>query len=435
MNILRVGNACGFWGDSPAAPARLVQQAPEMDVLTLDYLAEVSMSILANQRQRRPELGYPADFVDVVRSLVPAWKSGRRLIVVSNGGGLNSRGCAEACAAILRDARVRLTIGIVSGDDVLATVQAHPESFTHLETGEPLGEKLLTANAYLGASGIADAIRQGAQLVITGRVADPSLTVGPAMAHFGWNADEYANIAGATVAGHLIECGQQVTGGISTHWLDVPGNIDIGYPIVEISADGSCTVTKPANTGGEVSERTVKEQLLYEIGDPENYLSPDVTVSFLGLRVEDQGHDRVRVSGAIGRPPPASYKVSATYAAGFKAAGSLTIIGRNATTKARRCGDVIRQRLRTLGVEPVEFLAETLGMGNCVVLRVGVGDGRREVVEAFCREVMPLVTCGPQGTTGYAEGRPAVRETFGYWPTLIRREVVKPVVELLEVSS
>jgi hypothetical protein len=433
MDSLRIGNACGFWGDSPSAPARLVAAAPEMDVLTLDYLAEVSMSILAKQRQKNPKLGYPQDFVDVVRSLTPAWKSGRRLTVVSNGGGLDPHACADACAAVLREAGVKLKIGIVSGDDVLPLLKEHPESFRHLETGQPLRENLLTANAYLGADGIATAILQGAQLVITGRVADPSLTVGPWAARFNPRNTDLNPLAGATVAGHLIECGQQVTGGISTHWLDLPNPHDIGYPIVELSADGSCIVTKPPATGGQVSERTVKEQLLYEIGDPDNYLSPDVTVSFLGLKVEDQGGNRVRVTGAMGREAPDTYKVSATYAAGYNAAGTLTIVGRDAATKAQRCGEVIRSKLQMLGICPKEYLSECIGSGDQVVLRVAAADEQRDVIDAFSRELMPLVTGGPQGTTGYATGRPAVREAFGYWPTLVPRQWVRTQVDVIEV--
>ncbi|MDB5354329.1 MAG: hypothetical protein JWN24_782, partial [Phycisphaerales bacterium] len=293
----------------------------------------------------------------------------------------------------------------------------------------------------------AEALTRGADIVVTGRVADPSLTVGPCIAHFGWRAEEYDRLAGATVAGHLIECGTQVTGGISTDWLDLPGGPDIGYPIVEVSADGSCVVTKPPATGGRVSERTVKEQLLYEIGDPSNYLSPDAAVSFLTLRVKDEGNDRVRVSGATGRHAPDTYKVSATYRAGFRAAGTLTIFGRDAVAKARRCGEIVLARLRAAGCEPERFNAECLGAGDVapgvvkietnelceVVLRLSAADARREVVERFTREIAPLVTTGPQGTTGYAEGRPPVREVFGYWPTLIPRGRVRPRVEVFTI--
>ena len=452
--VLRIGNAQGFWGDAPGAPATLVAQAPDLDVLTLDYLAEVSMSILAKQRERDPSAGYARDFLRVVAALAPHWHGGRKLKLVTNAGGLNPTACASAAAHALRAAGCHgLKIGIVTGDDVLPLLRsahaANPatDQFAHLETDARLDTiigSLTTANAYLGAAGISDCLRAGADLVITGRVADPSLTVGPCLAHFGWSPDDYDRLAGATVAGHLIECGNQVTGGISTDWLDMPDIANIGYPIVEISDDGSCIVTKPPGTGGRVDERTVKEQLLYEIGDPANYLSPDATVSFLTLRVEDQGNDRVRVSHATGRPPPPKYKVSATYHAGYRASGTLTIFGRNAAAKARRCGEMIRARLSAVGCEPQKFLAEAIGAGDVIpgvipsaspmeaVVRVSVADTRREIVERYTRELVPLVTAGPQGTTGYAEGRPAVREVYGYWPTLIDRRLLREQWEIVE---
>jgi hypothetical protein len=445
---LRVGNAQGFWGDSSLAPSHLANQAPDLDYLTLDYLAEVSMSILARQRERDPSAGYARDFIEVIESLAPVWRGGKHLRVVTNAGGLSPANCGLACAEALRRAGCGgLKIAVVSGDDVLPMLRAalaadhDTAAFSHLETGERLASvagSLVTANAYVGAAPIAEALSAGADVVITGRVADPSLTVGPCLAHFGWQASDYDRIAGATIAGHLIECGAQVTGGISTDWLTLNDPAHIGYPIAEISADGSCVVTKPPGTGGRVDERIVKEQLLYEIGDPANYLSPDATVSFLGLSVTQDGADRVRVRGAAGGPPPPSYKVSATYRAGYRAAGTLTVTGRDALAKARRCGEVVLQRLTDAGSKPGHYLAECLGAGDVVigaapaqgcdlteiVLRVAAADPRREVVERFTRELSPLITTGPQGITGYAEGRPAVREVFGYWPTLIERERV-----------
>jgi len=455
--VIRVGNAQGFWGDQPDAGWRLVEGAPDLDVLTFDYLAEVSMSILASQRQRDPSLGYARDFVDVVRSLAPRWAaqlaSGARPVpkVVANAGGLNPRGCALACLAALSEGGCRgMRVAVVHGDDVLERIRDSPDDFEHLETGaplKPLGDRLVTANVYLGAAPVMAALRSGADLVVTGRVADPSLTVAPCAVHHGWTLDEHDRIAGATVAGHVIECGTQVTGGISTHWLDVPDLPHVGFPIVEVEPDGSFVVTKPDGTGGSVDERTVKEQLLYEIGDPEKYLSPDVTASFLSLDVESVGRNRVRVSGATGRPPPRMLKVSATYGAGFRAAGTLAIFGRDCVDKARRCGEIVRLRLVEAVGEPAEFRVECLGAGDVVpgvtappvglmevVLRIAVADGRREVVERFARELMALVAAGPQGVTGYAEGRPRVHEVFGYWPCAIDRDAVTPVVELLEVG-
>jgi hypothetical protein len=453
-DILRVGNAQAFWGDAGDAPAKLAAQVPDLDYLTLDYLAEVSMSILAKQRSRDPAAGYAADFVGVVRSLAPLWREGRRLRVVANAGGLNPAGCARACAAALAEAGCRgLRIGVVDGDDVLPGVREalsrdiNTDSFRHLETGQSIGtvsESIVTANAYLGAAPIADVLALGADVVITGRVADPSLTVGPCAFHFGWRPGEWDRLAGATIAGHLIECGTQVTGGISTDWLELDHSRDIGFPVVEVAADGGCVVTKPAGTGGAVNERTVKEQLLYEIGDPGAYLSPDVTLSMLGLRVAPGGPDRVGVTGAAGGPPPATYKVSATYRAGYRASGTLTIFGRGAVAKARRCGEIVLRRLDAAGFRPERTRVECLGAGDVVpvfaadppvpatametVLRVSVADTRREVVERFTRELMPLITSGPQGVTGYAEGRPGVREVFGYWPTKYSRSERVPKI-------
>ncbi len=455
--VLRIGNAGAFWGDRIGAAAELARLQPDLDYITLDYLAEVSMSILARQQERNPHAGYAGDFIEVVRTLSPILcrQSSRRLRIVTNAGGLNPRACAEACRGVLAQAGCRNPrIGIVSGDDVLEQIRDGGESagrFVNLETGQPVDTirgSLVTANAYLGAEAIARALEQGADIVITGRVADPSLTVGPCVHHFGWSLHAFDHLAGATVAGHLIECGTQVTGGISTHWLDMPDPANLGYPVAEVEADGTCVITKPANTGGRVELRTVKEQLLYEIGDPENYVSPDVVVSFLTLSVSEAGPDRVRISGARGRPPTGTYKVSATYRAGYRASGTLTVFGRDAVAKARRCAHVVEQRLRRDGCEPQQWHAECLGTGDVLpgvfagamsasgletVLRLSVADQRREVVDRFTRELMPLITCGPQGITGYAEGRPRIHEVVGYWPCLIDRRSVIPRTEILEV--
>jgi len=452
MESIRIANAQGFWGDDNDAPARLVSQA-SIDVLTLDYLAEVSMSILAKQRAKDPSLGYARDFLDVLKSLIPYLKSGGKLI--TNAGGLNPRACCQAATKLLNsEGSAGLKLGMVEGDDVLPTLRASFEAdqtthrFAHLESNQSVGtvfDKLVTANAYIGAAPIVDCLRQGAQIVIGGRVADPSLVVAPAMAHFGWSSTDWDKIAGATIAGHLIECGTQSVGGISSHWMSIDHH-NIGFPIVEVTADGSCVVTKPAGTGGEVTERTVKEQLLYEIGDPGNYLSPDATVSFLGLRVEQAGKDRVRVSGAIGSPMTRFFKVSATYSAGYRASGMMTIIGRDAVKKARAAADVVLAKLKREKMLPARYLVECLGSGDgtCgtvavrddlfeTVLRITVADERKQVVEHFTKQMIPLVTAGPQGTTGYAEGRPTVREAFAYWPCLIEREAVNLAAEMITV--
>ena len=441
---LKIANACAFWGDQPAAAARLVAAQPDLDYLTLDYLAEVSLAIMAIQREKNPAAGYARDFIDVVGTLAPFWLAGGKTKVVSNAGGLAPEACARASAEILRAAKLsHLRIVVVAGDDVLPALREDPAPFANLETGAPLApvvDRLVTANAYLGAAPIAEALRAGADIVITGRVADPSLTVGPCVAHFGWRATDHDCLAGATVAGHLIECGTQVCGGFSTDWLGVPLPQDIGFPIAEISADGAGVITKAPFTGGAVTVPIVKEQLLYEIGDPGNYLSPDAAVSFLTVRVEQLAVDRVRVSGATGRAPPPGYKVSAIYRDGYKAHGELTVVGHDAVKKARHAGEALLTRLRDAGCEFRETLIECLGTGASVrgiasrvsdthlvetVLRVSAAAATREPVERFTKEIAPLVTCGPQGVTGYASGRPKVLPILGHWPCLIDCKRVK----------
>lgn len=456
---VRIGNAQAFWGDRSDAAAELLAREPGLDYLTLDYLAEVSMSILAAQREREPGAGFARDFVDVVGSLGPYWNSGGRCRLITNAGGLDPHACAQACAQVLDEAVARpMTIAIVSGDDVLSILHdasrkprsaTSTELYRNLDSGAPLGEvadRLVTANAYLGAEPLARGLEAGADLVITGRVADPSLTVAACLAHFGWSGDDWHALAGATIAGHLIECGTQVTGGIFTDWLDLPDPAHIGFPIVEVSADGSCVVTKSAGTGGAVNTATVREQLLYEIGDPACYRSPDATVSFLALRVEDLGNNRVRVSGAQGGPAPPSLKLSATWRDGYWAAGTLTVIGRGAVAKARRCGEIVLARVREAGYELRETVIECIGGCECgsandptqveqTVLRVAASSDSRAAVERFSRELMPLITAGPPGVTGYAEGRPRVRPLFRYWPCLIDRTAVTPRVETITTSG
>ena len=451
---VRIGNAHGFWGDRIEAAAEMLAREPDLDYVTFDFLAEVSMSILALQRSRHPETGWPRDVLEVIRSLTPYWRQGGRCRMIANSGGLNPLACAHACQQILIEAGCGdRKIAVVSGDDVLDQLRVAPAEtpqFRNLDTNEPLGcvsDRLVTANAYLGSKPIADALATGADIVITGRVADPSLTVA-ACAHFhGWDWSDWNRLAQATVAGHLIECGTQVTGGISTDWLDAFQVEQVGFPIVEVESNGSFVVTKPRGTGGNVSLATVKEQLVYEIGDPGAYLSPDVTVSFLTLELKAEGADRIRVQGARGRPAPASYKVSATYQDGYRSQGQLTIYGEHAVAKARRAGAAVIERLKSRGITFRESLIECLGAGASLpagasqpvtanlqetVLRIAVADDSRDAVERFTRELMPLITAGPPGTTGYAEGRPKIHPIFRYWPCLIERELVTAVVSVLE---
>ncbi len=454
-SVVRIGNAHGFWGDRLDAAAEMLSLQPDLDYLTLDLLAEVSMSVLAMQQQRDPKAGYVHDFVDIIGSLTPYWRSGGGCRVITNAGGLDPKDCGRECGRVLAAAGCHhIKVAVVTGDDVFDLLKhdrianRHYEQFRNSDTNESIAsviDRLTTANVYLGAWPIVDALSHGADLVITGRVADPSLTVAPCVHHFGWSATDWDRLAGATVAGHLIECGTQVTGGITTDWLQVPDVDRLGFPIVEVAEDGSCVVTKPQGSGGCVTEATVKEQLLYEIGDPGNYLSPDVSVSFLTLNVRAESRDRVRVSGATGRPAPNTLKVSATYHDGYRASGQLTVFGAAAATKARRAAQAVIDRLKRSGTTFCDSLVEIIGTGACdprpnslqddalveTVLRISVADSSRESVERFARSMMSLITSGPAGTTGYAEGRPRVHPLFKFWPCLIGREHVHPRVQLL----
>lgn len=446
--MIRIGNAQAFWGDRTSAAAEILTQLPDLDYLTMDYLAEVSMSILAQQQAKHQHLGYPQDFIAVVRSLADYWACGGRCKLIVNAGGLNPVGCAEAVRQALQQAGCRaMKIGICRGDDVLDILKdsGDKSEFQNLDDKRALSQvqrRLITANAYLGCSGIVDALNQDADIVITGRVADPSMVLAACVHAFGWPLDDWDRLAQGTVAGHLLECGTQVSGGISTDWLSIPDPAHMGFPYVEMEASGRCVVSKAGN-GGIVSEQTVKEQLVYEIGDPARYLSPDVQVSFLSLLVKHVGENRVAVTGAKGSPRPTTLKVSATYADGYRAAGMLTIIGNSASQKARRSAEVVVERLADAGWKFRDVIVECLGAlstTDCstadfeAVLRMAVESDDEAAVEAFSREMIPLVTAGAQGTTGYAEGRPRVHKVFRYWPCLIEANRTEPHVQLLKLQ-
>ena len=449
--VLRIGNAQGFWGDQIDAPANLIHQAPDLDYLTLDYLSEVSMSIMAIQQEKDPTAGYARDFVEVVRMLIPYWHKGLRFRVITNAGGLNPEGCADACLGVLRRSGMHAKrIAVVLGDNVLDHLKSDVDNplYRNLDTGDSLSKvekDLTTATAYLGARSIAEALSESADIVVTGRCADPSLTVSACAFHYRWKWEQYDELAGATVAGHLIECGTQVTGGISSSWLAMEPKTSLGFPIAEVDARGNCVLTKPPGTEGMVNEQTVKEQLLYEIEDPDSYLSPDVNVSFLSLELKEDGKDRIRISGAKGKPPGETLKISATYRDGFKSEGLLTIVGDDAELKARLCGEILLDRVRRAGFSFDQTRVECLGSGDATlgvmgsqhclrecVLRVCVKDQRREAVERFTKEVASLVASGPQGVTGYTTGRPKVRPVFGFWPCLIRTVDVKPTIKVMK---
>jgi hypothetical protein len=341
-------------------------------------------------------------------------------------------------------------IATVAGDDVLPQLDgllAAGQTLSNLDTGEPLArvrDRVVSANAYLGARPIVAALEAGAAIVITGRVADASLTLGPAVYGFGWRWEDWNRLSAGTVAGHLIECGAQATGGLWCNWQDAPDMANVGYPIAEIDTDGTLRITKPPDTGGAVNRETVSEQLLYEVGDPAAYLTPDVTADFTSVTLKQAGRDLILIEGARGKPATDTYKVSIAYRDGFTSSGTLTILGPDAPAKARLCGEMILQRLRRAGIELAHSNIECLGTGAGVpgvisaaatppevVLRVSARDPRRSAVERFTKEFAPLVTSGLPGVTGYTTGRPPVREVFAYWPALVAKKAIQSEVRII----
>lgn len=450
---VRVAGGQGFWGDSLDAPRQQVENGP-VDYLMLDYLAEVTMSILQKQKERDPRLGYARDFVGAMESVLPAVVD-RGVRVIANAGGVNPAGCADAIREMAASRGASLRIGVVSGDDLLPRIDeliAQGHALAHMETGEPLAavrDRVLAANAYIGSEPIVEALAQGAQVVITGRSTDTALTMAPLRHEFGWGAADWDRLAAGIVAGHIIECGAQCSGGNCLYdWRNIPDLWNVGYPIIEASADGTFVVTKHDGTGGRVSIPTVTEQLVYEMGDPHAYITPDVVADFTTIQLADAGPDRVRVSGIRGAPATDKLKVSIAYRAGYKAVGTLVYAWPDALEKAELAGDVLRQRLDRLGLAfdavVTEFVGASATHGRLagaddapwakelpeVQLRVGVRGPDRAAVERFTREIAPLVLNGPPSVTGFAGGRPKVEEIVAFWPALIDKSVVQTSVEV-----
>jgi hypothetical protein len=449
--IVRVANGQGFWGDSVDAPARLIDEGP-LDYLTLDYLAEVTMSIMQKLKRRDPARGYATDFIDLIRRVLPVLRE-RGIRVLANTGGVNPQACREALVEVAREqGAMGMKIGIVSGDDILGRLDELIEAgvdFANLDDGRPLAgirDAVLSANVYISSFPMAEALRQGADIVVSGRTTDPGLVLSPLIAEFGWEKDAWDLLAAGTVGGHIVECGAQCTGGNFSRWWEVEGWDHLGYPVLEFSEDGRFVVTKHDGTGGLVSVDTVGEQLVYEMGDPRKYITPDCVVDFTSIRLEQQDRDRVAVGGIRGGPATDTYKVSISYLEGYKATGQLTVSGPDALAKARVCADALWGRLRRSGFEFEDTLTEFVGADAChgaitgppervteVVLRVGVKDHDRAKVDRFGKELAPLVTAGPPGVTGFAGGRPKATEVLGFWPALISKDHVQPEVDVEEV--
>jgi hypothetical protein len=449
--IVRVASGQGFWGDWLDAPRRQVEGGP-VDYLMLDYLAEVTMSILQKQKERDPRMGYARDFIGAMESVLPAVVE-RGVRVVANAGGVNPLACARAVLDVARDrnAAGKLTIGVVTGDDLLPRLDeliagGHP--LANMETGEPLEmvrDRVLSANAYLGSTPIVEALARGANIVVTGRSTDTALTMAPLRHEFGWAADDWDRLAAGIIAGHIIECGAQCAGGNCLYdWRNVPDLANVGYPIVEAQSDGTFVITKHPGTGGWINVPSVTEQLVYEMGDPRSYITPDVVADFTSIRLASDGEDRVRVFGITGRPATDKLKVSIAYRAGFKAVGSLVYAWPDALEKAQLADRVLRERLDNMGLRFDQVLTEYVGVSAAhgpltvatgeapeVQWRVGVRSSDRKAVERFTREIAPLVLNGPPTVTGFAGGRPKVEEIVAYWPALIDKTVVRTHVEML----
>ena len=451
--MIRIANGQGFWGDSLEAPVEQVRRGP-LDYLTLDYLAEVTMSILQKQKSRDPKLGYARDFVDMIARVLPDLKE-KRIRVIANAGGVNPNACRDAVLEVAKKQGISVRVAVVAGDDIMGRLDdflARGVELKNMETGAPLSTiraRVQSANVYFGARPVADALAQGAEIVITGRVTDTALALAPMIYEFGWKADDWDRLAAGTIAGHTIECGAQSTGGnCQVDWETIPNFADIGYPIIEAEPGGDFVVTKHAGTGGRVSIDSVKEQLLYEMGDPREYITPDCIADFTTIQLDQAGPDRVRFTGIKGKPATQFYKVSISYSAGFKSIGSLVYAWPDAYKKARAAEKILRQRLDHLGLRFDAIRAEFLGANAChgiaaaeptpeiephlseVVLRFGVRGQDRAAVERFTREIPPLALNGPPVVSGLGSGRPQVEEIVAYWPALIPKTEVQPEVTL-----
>ena len=450
---IRIAAGQGFWGDLPDAPVRQVEGGP-IDYLMLDYLAEVTMSIMQKQKARDPNAGYAKDFVPLMRRILPTCVE-RNIRVTANAGGVNVKGCADTLVQVAREHGFagKVRIGIVTGDDIMLKLDEFLEkgiALANMDTGEPLTtvrDRIQSANVYLGAWPMVEALNLGSQIVVTGRATDTGLTLAPLIHEFGWQPTDWDKLAAGTIAGHIIECGAQASGGNCQYeWDKIPDMANVGFPIAEGAPDGSFVITKHEGTGGRVNVPSVKEQLVYEMGDPHEYITPDCVADFTTIQLESAGENRVRVFGVKGRPATQFLKVSISYSAGFKAVGTLVYAWPDAYAKAQAADKILRARLDALGLKFDQVLTEFVGVNAThgplagtplpevpeVQLRVGVRGSDRAAVERFTKEIAPLILTGPPAVTGFAGGRPKVEEIVAYWPALIPKEVITPKVEVIE---
>ena len=453
--MIRIANGQGFWGDSLEAPLDQIRRGP-IDYLTLDYLAEITMSILQKQRARDPRMGYAYDFVQMIsRGLGDI--VAKNVKVIANAGGINPNACREALNEVARkQGHLGLKIGVVAGDDIMDRLDQFLEqgiALKNMDTGESLSairNSVQSANVYFGAWPVVEALKGGARITVTGRCTDTGISLAPMIHEFGWAADDWDKLSAGTIAGHTIECGAQTTGGnCQVDWQNIPDLAGIGYPIVEASPDGTFVVTKHDHTGGRITVAGVKEQLVYEMGNPHEYITPDCVADFTTIHLEQAGENRVRFSGIKGKPDTPFYKVSISYTNGYKASGILVYSWPNAFEKAQAADRILRERLDRLGLKFDKIHTEYIGAGAChglklggpvspdlpeVLLKVGVRGPDKAAIERFTKELAPLALNGPPTVTGFGSGRPRVEEIMAYWPALIPKTAVQPNVSVQEVA-
>jgi hypothetical protein len=454
MKTIHIANGQGFWGDWLEAPIQLVERGP-IDYLTLDYLAEITMSIMQKQKSRDPNAGYARDFLYVVNRVLPKCLD-NNIKIIANAGGVNPQACVAGLAEVVKKLGLagKVKVGVVTGDDIMDKLDeliAQGVELKNMESGEPLStirDRVKSANVYFGAWPMAEALAQGAHIVVTGRCTDTGLALAPMIHEFGWSMSDWDKLAAGTVAGHIIECGAQTTGGnCQVDWQTIPDFWDIGYPIVEANPDGTFVLTKHAGTGGRITVAGVTEQLMYEMGDPDNYITPDVIADFTTINLAQDGENRVRVGGVQGKPATDLYKVSISFADGFKAVGGLIYAWPDAYAKAQAADAMLRKRLEVLGLKFEEVLSQYVGVNAThewlgstpapdlaeVMLRVGVRAKERAPVERFTMELAPLALAGPPTVTGFGGGRPKVEEVVAYWPALMPKTAVTPKVEVITI--
>ncbi len=453
---IKIASGQGFWGDLIDAPYHQVTKG-DIDYLVMDYLAEVTMSILQKQKNKNPKLGYAKDIPELMKRILPICKE-KNIKIITNGGGVNPIACAEAVVDVAKNLGLKnLKIAVVLGDDIKDRIDEiifKGCELNNMETNEsiiPVKEKLLSANVYFGAFPIVDGLRQGADIVITGRTTDTGLTLAPMIYEFDWKENDFNLLSAGTIAGHILECGAQSSGGnFLGDWQSIPNMAEIGFPIAEAYPNGEFVITKHPNTGGRVSFETVAEQLVYEIGDPKVYITPDCVADFTTIRLEDLGSDRVRVYDIKGKQATEFFKVSCSYESGYSAVATLTYSYPQALTKAKAADKILRKRLENLQLKFDEIRTEFVGYNSChgplsteideekineIMLRIAVRSNDYTSVERFGKEIAPLILTGPPSVTGFAGGRPKPSEVVAYWPALIPKTLVKPEVKMVKLSS